>query len=457
MPGSPSGPLVVVVDDQALMRDSMSETLRRAGYEVEAFQSPKRALARLEEAQAALVITDLRMPEMDGVAVLKACQALTPAPAVIVVTAHGTVANAVEAMKLGAADYLTKPFEAAELEVVAGRAVANSRLASERESFRAASEDRGGALVGDSPAMRSVRAQLEKVAPSDATLLIHGESGTGKEVAARLAHRLGPRRESPFLAVNCAALSAGLLESELFGHEKGAFTGAESTRQGRFELAADGTLLLDEVTEMDAHLQAKLLRVLQERSYERVGSSRPRRAEARVIATSNRDLAQAVRERRLREDLYYRLSVLAVRMPPLRERLQDVPALCRHFLARRGRRCGMGPGALKALESYAFPGNVRELENLVERAALLSDGAGVLGPEHFPLPAASGAGGGGEADVSGLVGLPLEEMERRLIEATLKRFGGERRRSAQALGLAERTLRDKILRYGLKEIQEVQA
>ncbi len=446
-------PLVVVLDDQALMRDSMAETLKRAGYEVESFASPRKALARLEEVEAALVITDLRMPEMDGVAVLKACQALTPSPAVIVVTAHGTVANAVEAMKLGAADYLTKPFEAAELEVVAGRAVAQVRLVGDRQSFRAASEDRAASLIGDSPAMKAVRAHLEKVAASDATLLIHGESGTGKEVAARLVHRLGPRRDRPFLGVNCAALSAGLLESELFGHEKGAFTGAETVRQGRFELAADGTLLLDEVTEMDGHLQAKLLRVLQERSYERVGSSRARRVDARVIATSNRDLEAAVRERRLREDLYYRLNVLAVRMPPLRERLEDVPVLCRHFLAKRGRRCQPGPGALKALEAYAFPGNVRELENLVERAALLSDGAEVLGVEHFPLPSLSVAGSSG--DVSALVGVPLEEVERRLIEATLKRFGGERRRSAQALGLAERTLRDKILRYGLKEPQEI--
>ena len=445
-------PLVAVIDDQALMRDSMAETLRRAGYEVEAFASSRRAIERLKEIEARVVITDLRMPEADGLAVLQACQALTPSPAVVVVTAHGTVSNAVEAMKLGAFDYLSKPFEPAELEVVVGKAVSHARLSRERQAFRTASEDRLGAasLVGESPAMRAVRAQLEKVAQSDATLLIHGESGAGKEVAARQVHRLGPRRDRPFLGVNCAALSAGLLESELFGHEKGAFTGADSARQGRFELAAGGSLLLDEVTEMDLHLQAKLLRVLQERAYERVGSSRAMKSEARVIATTNRDLAASVRERKLREDLYYRLNVLAVRLPPLRERASDLPLLCDHFLARSRRAARISPEAMERLAAYPFPGNVRELENLIERALVLSEGA-VLGPELFPLPSA-GAPAGGEAEtLDRMVGLSMEEVERRLIAATLKRFGGERRRTAQTLGMAERTLRDKILRYGLKE------
>ena len=450
---------VVVIDDQPLMRDSMAETLTRAGYEVEAFASSRKAVERLTAAEAQLVVTDLRMPELDGLGVLKACQELAPAPAVVVVTAHGTVANAVEAMKLGAFDYLTKPFEAAELEVVAGKAVANGQLRAERRAYQAASEDRLGEprLVGDSATIRAVRNQLEKVGRSDATLLLHGESGTGKEVAARLVHRLGARRDRPFLGVNCAALSAGLLESELFGHEKGAFTGAEATRQGRFELAAGGTLLLDEVTEMDLHLQAKLLRVLQERTYERVGSSRTLRADARVIATSNRDLGAAVKERKLREDLYYRLNVLAVRLPPLRERLEDVPALCEYFLARRagprGRRLRIAPEALRSLAGYAFPGNVRELENLVERACVLADGE-ILGPECFNLlqqvSASSGATADAAAgDVAGLVGMSMEEVEKRLIAATLERFGGERRRTAQALEMAERTLRDKIARYGL--------
>ncbi len=438
---------VMVLDDQALMRDAMAETLTRCGYEVEALGSSRRALERLASSEVEVVVTDLRMPEADGLAVLKACQALTPPPAVIVVTAHGTVGNAVEAMKLGAFDYLTKPFEPAELEVAVGKALAHARLRNEREAYHQASEDRLGEprLVGESPALSAVRTQLEKVAQSDAPVFLCGESGTGKEVAARLVHRMGPRRGRPFLGVNCAALSAGLLESELFGHEKGAFTGAESARQGRFELAAGGTLLLDEVTEMEERLQAKLLRVLQERTYERVGSSRTLKADARVIATTNRDPEAAVRDGSLRQDLYYRLNVLTVRIPPLRERPEDIPALCRHFLARRKRGVPrLTEEALARLKAYPFPGNVRELENLIERAVVLAEGE-TLGPELFPL--APPVRGNPEAPAA----TTLEEAERQLIAATLARFSGQRRRTAQALGIAERTLRDKIARYGLKE------
>jgi len=372
---------ILVVDDEFVMRDAMAAALRRAGHVVTVCASGDEAVESMKAEPFAVVITDLRMPGIDGLGVLEAAKRSSPDAAVLVVTAHGTVETAVEAMKKGAGDFLIKPFPLDELELKVAHAVSRRALASENEVLRTRLSDAAVEAVWDaSPAMREVHHQLARAAASDATVLITGESGAGKEVAAQALHRLSPRRDGPFLAVNCAALSAGLLESELFGHEKGAFTGAERLRRGRFEIAEGGTLLLDEVSETDPGLQAKLLRVLQERTFERVGSSTPRRAEVRVVATTHRDLKSEVAGGRFREDLYFRLNVLPIRVPPLRDRKEEIPDLAGEFLRRIGSKKRFTPAALRRLADYDWPGNVRELGNIVERASVLEEGI-EIGPE----------------------------------------------------------------------------
>jgi DNA-binding NtrC family response regulator len=433
---------VLIVDDEAILRDAMAEALRRAGHAVDAFESARPALDRFAQESYDLVISDLRMPGMDGIGVLEEARRLAPDVPVVIVTAHGTVESAVGAMKKGAYDYIIKPFKLDELELLAGRALAHRQLAVENEVLRArVAEPEAEAVWG--PSSRALCELLERAAQSDATVLVSGESGTGKEVAARTLHRLSKRRAAPYLAVNCAALSAGLLESELFGHEKGAFTGADRLRKGRFELADGGTLLLDEVSEIDPALQAKLLRVLQERAFERVGSSQPRKVDVRVVATTNRDLAAEVSKGRFRQDLYYRLNVLPVRMPPLRERREEIPLLVEHFAKRFRKR--VSKGAMKRLSDYDWPGNVRELGNVIERAAVLCAGDEVSGEMIAPWlegPARPGPT---------LVGVPLEELERRAIEENLKANGGNREKTARVLGVTSRTLRDKLKKWGSEE------
>ncbi len=427
---------ILVVDDEAILRDAIAEALRRAGHEVDAFDSGRPAMDRFARESYRLVITDLKMPGMDGMAVLEEARRLAEDVPVLIVTAHGTVEGAVAAMKKGAYDYIIKPFKLDELEVLVARALEHGQLAAENEVLRARVVEPGGQDAVWGPATRPVYEILERAALSDATVLITGESGTGKEVAARALHRLSRRRAEPFLCVNCAALSAGLLESELFGHEKGAFTGADRMRKGRFELAHGGTLLLDEVSEIDPGLQAKLLRVLQERAFERVGSSQTRRADVRVVATTNRDLPAEAAKGRFREDLYYRLNVLPVRMPPLRDRRSEIPLLAGHFLERHRKR--VSKGAMKRLCDYDWPGNVRELANVIERAAVLSPGEEISGETIAPW-----LEGGVRAPLS-LVGVPLEEVERRAIEENLKACGGNREKTARILGISSRTLRDKL-------------
>jgi DNA-binding NtrC family response regulator len=430
---------ILVVDDEAILRDAVAEALRRAGHAVESFEDGRAAVERLESEGADLVITDLKMAGMDGLAVLEECRRHAPEVPVVLVTAHGTVETAVGAMKRGAYDYLIKPVKLDELEMLVARALEHRALAAENEVLRARVADPAPEAVwGDST--RELLRLLERAALSDATVLVAGESGTGKEVAARTLHRLSRRRAAPFLAVNCAALSAGLLESELFGHEKGAFTGADRLRKGRFELAEGGTLLLDEVSEIDPGLQAKLLRVLQERVFERVGSSQPRRADVRVVATTNRDLAVEVAEGRFREDLYYRLNVIPVRMPPLRERRAEIPALAAHFMGKHRKR--LSAGALRRLCEYAWPGNVRELANVLERAAVLSAGDEIA--EEMLVPWLGGPARPGPS----LLGASLEEIERKAIEENLRANGGNRERTARLLGITSRTLRDKLKRWG---------
>ncbi len=431
---------ILVVDDEAILRDAVSEALRRAGHAVEAFESGRAAVDRLSAEGADLVLTDLKMAGMDGLAVLEECRRVAPEVPVVLVTAHGTVETAVGAMKRGAYDYLIKPVKLDELELLVARALEHRSLAAENEVLRARVGE-GGAEPVWTEATREVYRLLERAAQSDATVLVAGESGTGKEVAARTLHRLSRRRAAPFLAVNCAALSAGLLESELFGHERGAFTGADRARKGRFELAGGGTLLLDEVSEIEPRLQAKLLRVLQERVFERVGSSQARRADVRVVATTNRDLGREVAAGAFREDLYYRLNVIPVRMPALRERRGEIPALAEHFIARHRKR--LSAGAMRRLCEYAWPGNVRELANVIERAAVLSGGEEISGEVLAPwlqeAPRPSPA----------LLGSRLDEIERKAIEENLRANGGNREKTARLLGISSRTLRDKLKRWGV--------
>lgn len=432
---------ILVVDDEALMRDSLMEALRRVGHEVEAFATGTEAMARFAGENVHLVITDLRLPGMDGMGVLSCVLGEAPDVPVILITAHGTVESAVDAMKRGAYDYIEKPFKLDELELLVRRALEHRALSVQNEYLRTRlGESEDVEYVWASERMRALWATLKKVAATDSTVLVTGETGTGKEIVARTLHRMSARREGPFLCVNCAALSAGLLESELFGHEKGAFTGADRARKGRFELADTGTLLLDEVTEIDVNLQAKLLRVLQERTFERVGSSQSRRVDVRVVATTNRDLKKAVEAGRFREDLYYRLNVLPVQVPSLRERREEIPALVDHFLRRFGSRKRVAPKAMELFRNYSWPGNVRELGNVVERANVLA-GEEIGGEVIAPWLEGRRSS---DAGLESWVGVTLEEIELRLIEANLAACGGDKERAAMALGISSRTLREKV-------------
>ena len=444
---------VCVVDDEELMRDSVATILKRQGHSVEAFDDPHDALEAARGGSFDLIVTDLKMPGMTGVELLRGVRTTGCDTATILMTAFGTVGNAVEAMKLGAFDYIEKPFQAEQLCKMVDRACQVRQLQSENETLRASLRDvePPREFIGGSMAMRRVREQIARVAGSDAIVLIQGESGTGKELVARAIHLASPRAARPMLCVNCAALSNTLLESELFGHEKGAFTGADRVRKGRFELADDASLLLDEISEIPLSLQAKLLRVLQEREFERVGSSVTRKTSARVVATTNRDMMDWVAKNRFRQDLYYRLSVLPIVLPPLREHVEDIDELVEYFLDRRAQRTGsqaqdVTSDTIDLLKAYTWPGNVRELENLLERACVLCDDdqirATVLEPWLRPMsdPAAP-------LPTALRPGHLLEDAERHLVERTLKQFEGHREKTARALGIGLRTLSLKLKRW----------
>lgn len=436
---------ICVIDDQALIRESLSAALVRQDHDVEVSPDAASMLDELASGKFDLLITDLKMPGMDGVSLLREIRRRGCDTPVIVMTAYGTVGTAVEAMKLGAFDYIQKPFEAQIIAVQVDRALSHGRLVRENEAYRRSIDDLHSRreLVGDSKLMVDLRRRVAQVAQSSATVLIRGESGTGKELIAWAVHEASSRADQPMLCVNCAALSASLLESELFGHERGAFTGADRTRKGRFELADGGTLLLDEISEMALPLQAKLLRVLQEGEFERVGSSTTRRANVRVIATTNRDLNEWVARKRFREDLYYRLNVLPLEVPPLRNRLEDVAPLVDFFTKRiaqlEGRKAvNFEPDALKMLQQYSWPGNVRELENLCQRATALAEGRWVQKQlvQDWIQPANQ------SVELLGKLrhGRMLEDMERQLIERALAEHNGHRERTAKALGMGVRTL-----------------
>ncbi len=443
---------VCVVDDKEILRDSLSAALTREDHRVTTFADPVQALRDIKRGDFGLVLTDLKMPRMDGLTLIREIRAAGCDCPVIMMTGFATVSTAVEAMKLGACDYLQKPFEADTVAVVVDRALEHARLRRENEAFRASidSQNSRRLLIGSGRAVQRLREQMDRVAVSHATTLITGESGTGKELVAWYVHHASPRGERPMLCLNCAALSGNLLESELFGHERGAFTGADRTRKGRFELADGGTLLLDEISEMALPLQSKLLRVLQEGEFERVGSSTTRRVDVRVIATTNRNLDNWVTRKRFREDLYYRLNVLPVAVPPLRERSEDIPELVAHFLDRAVVQDGsepvtVDPEAMTLLVDYHWPGNVRELENLCRRAATLCDSGAVAASliEPWLRPNASARDGFGSLRD----GRMLQDMERRLIERTLQRFSGHRAKTAKALGMGIRTLGMKLKQW----------
>ncbi len=455
---------LLVVDDDPAQRRLLADFLREWGAEVREAGHGKEALAILSDALFDIVITDLRMPELDGHGLLRAVRALDPQIETIVVTAYGTVEGAVACLKDGAYDYLVKPLDLEEVEHVVRRALEKRALQSENAALRrrlGAIESLPG-IVTASPAMNEVLSTVARVAPTSVSVLITGESGTGKELIARAIHNASPRAAGPFVAVNGAALAPTLLESELFGHERGAFTGAERTRQGRFEVASGGTLFLDEIGDLPADVQVKLLRVLQERAIERVGSTKPIPVDVRVVAATHRDLAHEVREGRFREDLFYRLAVVSIDLPPLRARRADVPLLAEHFLERH--RDEAGPGspaksfsreALDLLARYDFPGNVRELENIVRRALVLSRGAlittddlppTVLGarPESDGETALATGAAAAEAGTGGSLPERVFALERTLILEALDAEGGHQTRAAQRLGISERALRYKL-------------
>ncbi|MCA3130091.1 MAG: sigma-54-dependent Fis family transcriptional regulator [Rhodocyclaceae bacterium] len=435
---------VLIAEDDPGLREALVDTLRLAGYEVVEAVDGESALRHLEKTSVGIVVSDVQMKPMDGHRLLAEIKRRHPHLPVLLMTAYGMIDRAVDAIRAGAADYITKPFEPEALT----RAVV-------RHMLPAVWGD-GELMVAEDAATRQVMALVQRVAGSDATVLITGESGTGKEVLARAVHRLSPRAAGPFVAINCAAIPDNLLESVLFGHEKGAFTGAQATMPGKFEQADGGTLLLDEISEMPLSLQAKLLRALQEREVERVGGRRPIAVDIRVVATSNRDMAAEVAAGRFREDLFYRLNVFPLHNPPLRQRPGDVLAIARRALA-RGLKPGarpaktLSPEAEAALTGYGWPGNIRELENVLQRAMILAPGA-VIEPEHLGLPATGGAvrNGLSGAAPSGLAaaGLPdLKSLERQHILDALQAVRGVRKLAAERLGMSERTLRYKLRQY----------
>ncbi|MCO4770835.1 MAG: sigma-54-dependent Fis family transcriptional regulator [Deltaproteobacteria bacterium] len=433
---------VLVVDDEPGLREFMAEVLRDAGHHVEEAQDGQRALDLLRESAYHLVLTDLKMPRLGGLELLRAARAEQPELLFIVLTAHGTVQTAVEAMRAGAFDYLKKPLSGPdELEIVVARALQRRRG---QDAAEAASAD--DEFVARDPVMEPVVGALRKVARTDATVLLLGESGTGKEVAARAVHRWSRRADGPFVAINCATMSETLLQSELFGHEKGAFTGATARRRGKVELAEGGTLFLDEIGELEPALQARLLRVLQERTFERVGGTQTIAADVRWVAATNRDLGGAMQQGTFREDLYHRLAVFPIQLPPLRHRPADIEHLAQYLLARAaggmGRsRLTLSSAALHALRGYDWPGNVRELSNALERAAILAEGDEV-GPDHVIL-------GMPGATPSAPPPTTLVEAEKAAISAALTAEGGNRERSAARLGISLRSLYDKLKKHGL--------
>jgi len=443
--------MLLIADDDPGLRESLERTLTREGYRVILASDGNAALERLQAGGVDLVLTDLKMPGLSGIELLRAVKAIAADVDVILLTAFGTVEEAVKAMKEGAYDFLTKPFQRAQLLRLIRQALERRVLIQQNRALQQRLDDllAQGAVVGSSPAFRRMMTLVEQVADSSATVLIQGESGTGKELVASTIHARSARSRGPFIAVNCAALPETLLESELFGYEKGAFTGAAGRKEGRFELADGGTLFLDEVSDLSAVTQPKILRVLQEGEFERLGGTKTLRVDVRIVAATNQGLAQMVREKRFREDLYYRLNVITMTVPPLRERSEDIRVLAQHFLrvyaAKNNRRLeGFTDDAIRRLEAYAWPGNVRELENVIERGVVLTQGA-LMDMTDLP-PEIAGATPLPEGVLSIRIGTPLAEVEARLLEETLRATKGNKTLTAKLLGIDPTTVLRKLKR-----------
>jgi len=444
---------ILVVDDEKNTREGLRWALEREEVTVLTAADGEEALEILRRESIDLVITDLRMPNLDGMGLLDAVKRECPGTAVVILTGHGTIENAVEAMKLGAYDYLIKPVNLDELSLLIDRFASTRKLVLENVELRERLDEKFGFdnIVGQSPAMREVFEKVRMVAPTRANVLLTGESGTGKEVIANAIHQNSPRRNKPFIKVNCGALPLTLLESELFGHEKGAFTHAIKTKPGRFELANGGTLLLDEISETAPEFQVKLLRVLQEGEFERVGGTQTIRVDVRVIAATNKRLDHLVQEGRFRDDLYYRLKVVEICLPPLRERVEDIPLLVDHFLEEFSRYYGkprprVHSAVMTALQNYSWPGNVRQLRNVIEGAVVMAGSEITL--KHLPPEIHSSPRD--EHYIRVPVTASLEYAERLLIEAALRYNGGNRAKTARQLGIGRKTLYRKLQQYGLE-------
>jgi two-component system, NtrC family, response regulator AtoC len=465
---------IIVLEDDPIVRKNLESQLRQRRYDVAATGTIAGAHEYLSKDTFDLIFVDVRLPDGEGTDLLRELQSRPSKPLVVMVTGFGSVESAVECMRNGAFDYMLKPFSNDQLEVTLNKAENFSQLLKVNQYFsRAEEEETGYELLGQSGAMQRLRELIRKVAPTQATVLIAGESGTGKELVARALYRQSQRATAPFIKLNCAAIPENLIESEFFGHEKGAFTGAVNKREGRFELAHNGTILLDEISEISPQIQAKLLRVLQERELERVGGNRTIKVDVRVIATTNRHLEESVERKEFRQDLFFRLNVVPIQVPPLRDRMEDVPMLARQFMQRFARKHGvrvrnLSDACLATLNSHRWPGNVRELQNVIERAVILCGDTGTLEPEHLgfsprstlpgtPATAAPAAGqsasagapasASAEAPADGV--MPLEELEKRHIMRALQQTGQNRTHAAKLLGISVRTLRNKLADYGV--------
>ncbi len=452
---------ILIVEDKASMAQMLKESLELAGYEVIIASDGADGIAMIKERNADLVLTDLKLPKKNGIEVLKASRNESPLTPVIVMTAYGSIETAVNAMKLGAYDFITKPLDIDHLNLLIDRALKNQKIVAENLLLKDVLSNRRGIpnIIGTSPKMREVAVNIQKVSPARTTVLLLGESGTGKELFARAIHDLSPRKDNPFVPINCAAIPGELLESELFGHEKGAFTGAIERKLGKLELADRGTVFLDEIGEMEMSLQSKMLRALQEGMIDRVGGTGPVKIDVRIIAASNKDLETAVKEKSFREDLYYRLNVFPIVIPPLRDRIEDIPSLIEHFISKYSIEMNIpakeiGPDAMKVLKGYLWKGNVRELENVIERAMILSDTDRISKNDLRLMP----AGISGDS----LEGIPMDGtldeaaktalriVESRRIRKALEETHGNKSKASEILKVSYKTLLTKIKDYKIE-------
>jgi DNA-binding NtrC family response regulator len=440
---------ILLVDDDERLRNAAGKVLAANGHRVVSAASGLEALEVLKRETIALMVSDLRLPDVDGIALLKQARQLRPDLEVVMITGHASVEKAVEAMRLGAYDFIEKPLDSTALLKTVAKATEKQRLASENQQLRRQLQQRRGveALVGDSPPMQAVKQLVRRIAPTDVNALIQGESGTGKEIVADALHTLSGRRDRPFVKISCAAIPETLLESELFGHERGAFTGATAARPGKFELADGGTLLLDEIAEMTPPLQAKLLRVLQDGSFQRLGGTKEIRVNMRLLCATHADIPKAIEEGKFRHDLYYRINTVPIVLPPLRERREDIPLLASHFLRMHAAAMGrdvraIAPGALDQLLAHPWPGNVRELDHVIERAVALANTDTIksftFAPSASSAATATSARNG--SDISIRIGTSVDEATKRLVRATIEHCAGNKLKAARLLGIAPRTM-----------------